>query len=195
VHTITLVTGNPGKLNEWQRLFPADYKLAAADVDLDEIQSLDLEAIAADKVKRAYKQLGKPVLVEDVSAGLDNLGGMPGPFIKYFEKRLGLDALFKLAEKEGDPATVICTVAYYDGKNLITAQGQVNGSVCAPRGENGFGFDKVFVPGDGARSFAELSPQEKDAVSHRSLAVNALVEQLEQMFRNTTSEESVMTTH
>ncbi|HET6924566.1 MAG TPA: non-canonical purine NTP pyrophosphatase, partial [Candidatus Saccharimonadales bacterium] len=87
--TITFVTGNPGKLAEWQRLFPADIRLESADVDLDEIQSLDLEAIAIDKAKRAYAQLQRPVLVEDVAAGLDSLGGLPGPFVKYFEKSIG----------------------------------------------------------------------------------------------------------
>jgi len=183
MHTITLVTGNPGKLAEWQRLFPANFKLEAVDVDLDEIQSLDLEAIAINKVKLAYEQLGKPVLIEDVSAGLDNLGGLPGPFIKYFEKRLGLDALFTLADSEGDPATVICTVAYYDGKHLLTARGEVSGTVCPPRGDNGFGFDKVFVPTGSTKSFAEHQPEVKDTVSHRSIAVHALVEDLTALFK------------
>jgi len=78
-------------------------------VDLDEIQSLDLEAIAVDKAKRAYEKVGKPVLVEDVSAGLDSMGGLPGPFIKYFEVTLGMDALYQLRKAQDEPGSATCT--------------------------------------------------------------------------------------
>src|SRR5450631_3693811 len=105
---LTLVTGNKHKLAEWRRLLPAGFELENIELDLQEIQSLDLMEIISDKARRAYAATGKPVAVEDVSAGLDKLGGLPGPFIKFFEKRLGLDALFQLATAEGDPATVRC---------------------------------------------------------------------------------------
>lgn len=176
--TITLVTGNKSKLAEWQRLMPAEFELKTADVDLPEIQSLDLEEIIRDKVRRAYEQLKSPVIVEDVSAGLDNLGGLPGPFIKFFEKRLGMDALFQLASAAGDPATVYCSVAYYDGEKLLTATGEVHGSVVPTRGEHGFGFDKNFVPAGQPRTYGEMSPAEKDSLSHRAQAVRALLPQL-----------------
>ncbi|HEX7368083.1 MAG TPA: non-canonical purine NTP pyrophosphatase [Candidatus Saccharimonadales bacterium] len=179
MQTITLVTGNKGKLAEWQRLFPASYRLQAVDLDLDEIQSLDLTAIATDKVKRAYASLGTPVMVEDVSAGLDNLGVLPGPFIKFFIKQLGQDALFQLAGREGEPATATCTIAFYDGKMLLTATGQTKGTVTSTRGENGFGCDKNFMPNGQAKTYAEMTPAEKDTVSHRSKAVTELVRQLQ----------------
>jgi len=181
MQTITIVTGNRGKLKEWQRLFPAKFKLEAADIDLDEIQSLDLEAIVIDKAKRAYDILGKPVIVEDVAAGLDKLGGLPGPFIKYFEHTLGLDALFQLAEKEDDPATVTCTVCYYDGSRALVARGDVHGSVVPARGENGFGFDSVFMPDGQGKTFAEMTPAEKDATSHRAKAIKMLVGQISKL--------------
>src|SRR4051794_8967648 len=94
---LTLVTGNEHKLAEWRRLLPAGFKLENVELDLHEVQSLDLEVIIIDKVKRAYASVGKPVIAEDVSAGLDKLGGLPGPFMKFFEKQLGKDALFQLA--------------------------------------------------------------------------------------------------
>lgn len=177
--TITLVTGNKGKLNEWQRLVPAEFKLHAVDVDLDEIQSLDLEAIITDKARRAYEKLGTPIIVEDISAGLDKLGGMPGPFIKFFELQLGMDALFQLAKVEGEPVTVRCAVAYYDGTELIIVQSEVEGSVAASRGEHGFGFDKNFVPSGQTKTYGEMTPHEKDAVSHRAIAVKKLIKKLQ----------------
>ena len=107
---IYLVTGNQHKLQEWQAIMPADIRLESVDVDLVEIQSDDAQEIVADKVRRAYEVTGKPVVVEDVEAGLDKLGGLPGPFIKFFNKTLGQDALYQLAGKEGEKATVACTV-------------------------------------------------------------------------------------
>ena len=178
---ITLVTGNKGKLTEWQRLMPAHYSLVSSDIDLDEIQSLDLEAIVADKVRRAYERLQTPVIVEDVAAGLDKLAGLPGPFIKHFQKQLGPDALYQLAGQAGDPVTVTCTAGYYDGVHLIVVSGVVQGSVCAARGQNGFGFDRCFVPDGQPKSFGEMEAHEKDALSHRSQAITKLLVQLEQL--------------
>src|SRR5689334_22936084 len=124
MRTITFVTGNPGKLAEMRRLLHGRVNLDSADIDLDEIQSMDLRVIAKDKAERAYEHVGSPVIVEDVSAGLDMLGGLPGPFIKYFELEMGLDALYQLAGKEGEPAFAICTVCYYDGTNFTIVQGE-----------------------------------------------------------------------
>lgn len=176
--TITLVTGNAGKLAEWKRLMPDEFILESDDIDLDEIQSLDLEMIIADKARRAYERINGPVIVEDVAAGLDRLGGLPGPFIKFFEKQLGLDALFQLARTEGEPATVRCAVAYFDGTTLLPVISQLQGTTVSPRGENGFGFDKCFVPAGQSKTFGEMSPAEKDAISHRAMAVRELARRL-----------------
>lgn len=175
VSGVTLVTGNKGKATEWQRLLPKKFALQTADIDLDEIQSMDLVAIIEDKAKRAYERIGTPVLVEDVASGLVKLGGLPGPFIKYFELELGMDALYKLAEQEGDPAIVTCTVAYYDGVTMITAEGVTRGTVVPTRGNNGFGFDAVFMPNGSNKTYGEMNASEKDAVSHRGKAITALI--------------------
>jgi non-canonical purine NTP pyrophosphatase (RdgB/HAM1 family) len=178
MQTISLVTGNKGKLAEWQRLFPSDIHLEAVDLDLDEIQSMDLEAIALDKAKRAFEHVGSPVLVEDVSAGLVNLGGLPGPFIKYFELSLGIDALYQLAKQEGDPAVVTCTIAYADGSRSFAVRASVPGTVVSARGDNGFGFDAVFRPDGHEQTFGEMTHAQKDAISHRTLAIQELLKQL-----------------
>jgi len=178
---ITLVTGSADKLAEWREAFPGDFDFETADIDLDEIQSLDLEAIAVDKAKRAYDQLGRPVIVEDVSAGLENLGGLPGPFIKYFEKQLGDNALYELGKDLGGRAVLTCTIAYYDGEDAVTAQGEVTGEVCPPRGENGFGFDFCFQQDGQTKTYAEMTPEEKGKISYRALAIKNMLEQLKQL--------------
>jgi non-canonical purine NTP pyrophosphatase (RdgB/HAM1 family) len=178
MQTITFVTGNPGKLAEMRRLFPENVSLESADVDLDEIQSLDLTAIVKDKARRAYEHVGRPIIVEDVSAGLDKLGGLPGPFIKYFELEMGLDALYQLAGEEGATAFAICTICYYDGATYVVAQGETHGTVVAPRGDNGFGFDAVFKPEGCDKTYGELTPEEKNKVSHRGKALKVLIREL-----------------
>jgi non-canonical purine NTP pyrophosphatase (RdgB/HAM1 family) len=178
MNKIFLVTGNPNKLQEWQRQLPLGIEIDSMDVDLPEIQSLDPIEIVADKAKRAYEAIGKPVAVEDVSAGLEKLNGLPGPFIKFFMKQLGDDVLYHLAGNDGEPATVSCAIAYYDGKKLLTVRGDVAGRIVKRRGGEGFGFDGTFAPDGGDRTYAEMSSEEKDQVSHRSVAIRLLIDKL-----------------
>lgn len=175
---ITLVTGNANKLKEWQAIMPAHIELLSVDVDLTEIQSGDPEVIVADKLRRAYDHVGAPVIVEDVDAGLDKLNGLPGPFIKFFNEKLGKDALYKLAGSEGELATVACTAGYYDGKEMIIVRGEKRGTVVAPRGDS-FGFDIVFVPEGETLTYAEMSKEKKNSLSHRQKAIRMLTEKLE----------------
>jgi len=172
---IYLVTGNPNKLKELQAVFPKSASLKQAELDIDEIQSDDLEHIVTDKLEKAFKALGKPVIVEDVSAELACLNGLPGPFIKYFEKHLGKGALWQLAEHVKDhSATIRCTMGYYDGTIKHIVSGIVTGHVVSPRGKIGWGFDFVFVPDGHSRTSAEMGPEEKNKISHRALAARQM---------------------
>lgn len=180
MRTITLVTGNENKLREWRRLVPDTITLESADIDLDELQSLDLTAIIEAKARTAYEKVGKPVVVEDIAAGLDELNGLPGPFIKFFEIQLGEDALHKLV-KQSPAATVTCMIGYYDGKDALTITYDVHGNVVPMRTSNGFGFDCVFVPDGQTKTYAEMTPQEKDIVSHRAGAIKDFVAQLKKL--------------
>jgi len=160
-------------------MMPVDVSLDSADIELDEIQSDDLMAIVVDKVKRAYAVLEQPVIVEDVSAGLDKLKGLPGPFIKFFNANMGKDALYQLAgNKDGERAMVACSAAYYDGDSLVTMQAEVPGTVVSPRGGDAFGFDIVFMPDGFDQTYAEMGPEVKDSISHRSLAIAGLLAKL-----------------
>ncbi len=158
-------------------MMPADIALTNHSVDLDEIQSLDADTVIAHKARQAYEQLKVPVAVEDVMSGLDELGGLPGPFIKFFVEKLGPDALYKM-HKGSNRATAICTIGYYDGSSLIIARGVVHGQAVEPRGDTGFGFDCSFLPDGQQQTFGEMPRELKDQVSHRALAIHDLVRQL-----------------
>lgn len=179
MQTIYAVTGNPHKLASFKRHLK-NYNFEMVALDLPEIQSFDARVIITDKVKRAYEVVGKPVLVEDVSAGIDKLNGLPGPFIKFFEERLGDDALYTLAGTE-TAANIVSTIGYYDGQRLIITEGVVHGVVVPARGSNGWGFDVCFLPDGHTKTYAEMSFEEKDAISHRSLSIQAFMKELKQL--------------
>lgn len=172
---IYFVTGNADKLRELRAILPASIKLSAHKLDLPEIQSMDSEEIVRDKLERAYREVGKPVIVDDVAAELAHLNGLPGPFIKYFEKKLGKGALWQLVKQADDKSVlIICTMGYFDGQTYHIVRGKVRGQVVEPRGQNGFGFDYVFVPEGETRTTAEMSFDEKNQISHRALAAKEL---------------------
>lgn len=178
MNTIYLVTGSDHKLREWQTALPDDIPMERVKVDLDEIQSANPEEIVADKVRRAYAVVGKPVVVEDVEAGLDKLNGLPGPFIKFFIESLGKDALYQLAgNKDGERATVSCTIGYYDGEELFTVRGVIKGTIVAPRGD-AFGFDVTFIPDGETQTFSEMDPVKKNSLSHRGKAIELFIQKL-----------------
>jgi non-canonical purine NTP pyrophosphatase (RdgB/HAM1 family) len=170
--TITLVTGNSHKLAELQEVFPDALQLTSRKLDLDEIQSLDLHAIVRHKLRQAYAEVKGPVIIEDVSAELESLNGLPGPFVKFFNERLGKGALYKLAG-EGR-VKVICAMGYYDGEKEYIVDGILEGNVVAPREGEGFGFDFVIIPGGYDKTMSQLGLKVKNIISHRYKAATAL---------------------
>lgn len=174
---ITLITGNPNKLTELQAVFPASLNLTAQKLDVEEIQSMDLHEIVRRKLRQAYAQVGGPVIVEDVAVELEKLNGLPGPFIKFFEQKLGQGALYKLAG-EGR-VRVICTMGYYDGTDERIVDGVLTGGIVATRGGEGFGFDFVLVPDGYDKTMSELGAHVKNTISHRAKAAQAMADILQ----------------
>ncbi|HUP26537.1 MAG TPA: non-canonical purine NTP pyrophosphatase [Candidatus Limnocylindrales bacterium] len=174
--TITFVTGSNNKVAEAKAILP--FTIKNKQIDLDEIQTLDAEQVVHHKLHQAFRIVGGPVMVDDVSAELESLNGLPGPFIKFFEQKLGQDALYKLVKTKNDRVKITCHLGYCDGQKEIIVKGVLYGTVVSPRGENGWGFDKVVMPDGQTRTMAEMSPEEKNNISHRYLALKLLAEKL-----------------
>lgn len=178
----TLVTGNAHKLADFERILFPFLPYDVQDIDLDESQGPSREHIIATKAHSAFDVVGGPVIVEDVAAELEALNGMPGPFIKHFEDANGDDALLKLAIDDKKRATITSTIAFYDGQTIVIGKGDAHGTLVPMRGENSYGFDKVFVPdnqpGGDTKTIAEMTVDEKDAVSERVMAIRDLLSQL-----------------
>jgi inosine triphosphate pyrophosphatase len=116
-------------------------------VDLDEIQSLDLHEIVKKKVRQAYLQVQRPVLVEDVSLEFTGLGRLPGPFIKFFIEEIGYEGLCRIVDGKERSALARCVFGFYDGTEEAYFEGSLAGTIAeTPAGEGGFGFDPIFIP-------------------------------------------------
>ena len=154
------ITGNQAKADYLARTL--GIPLEHQKVELDELQSTDLDVIVAHKAKQAYERIKKPVLVEDVALGFDALGGLPGPFVKFFvDAPNGLEGMCRMLDGFADRSAVAsCLFGYYDGEMLKMFHGRLNGSIAEhPRGKNGFGWDKIFEPeGYEGKTRAELTP-------------------------------------
>ncbi len=163
------VTGRPEKALEAERL---GFPLERVDLDLAEPQALEPADVAEAKARAAFERLGRPVLVEDSGLAIEAWGGFPGALVKWLEKTAGLEGIARMLDPFPDrSARAVCAIAYFDGETLHAARGVAEGSIAAsPRGSQGFGWDALFVPGGGDRTFAEMAPADKDRVSHRGKA-------------------------
>ncbi len=139
-----------------------------------EIQSNDLEEIASFAAEQASDSKNCAVLAEDAGFFVNGLNGFPGPYSAYVFNTLGTKGILKLLGDSGKrKAFFKAAVAYCTpGKRLQCFTGVVDGFVSKkPRGTHGFGFDPIFQPRKGeGRTFAEMSTDEKNALSHRALA-------------------------
>jgi XTP/dITP diphosphohydrolase len=172
------VTGRPEKAREAERL---GFLLERADLDLTEPQALDPEQVVESKAREAYGRLRRPVVVEDSGLTVRAWGGFPGALVKWLEKSAGLEAIARMLDAFPDrSATAVCIVAHFDGQRLVTGRGEVAGAIAAsPRGSEGFGWDSLFLPAGSDQTFAEMTGEEKDRVSHRRRAWDALAGKLE----------------
>jgi len=142
---ITFITGNQDKADYLAKYlgYPVDH----IKLDIDEIQSLDLKEIVEDKVKKAYAKIQKPVIVEDVSLEFEALGGLPGPFIRYFVDHVPFERICAMVDGQSRKATARCIIGYFDGQELELFEGSLDGEIAkVPSGENGYGWDKIFIP-------------------------------------------------
>jgi XTP/dITP diphosphohydrolase len=174
---LVFVTSRAEKAAEAARL---GFRIERLDVDLPEPQALDPSDIVEAKARAAYALLERPVLVEDSGLAVRAWGGFPGALVKWVEKSAGVAALARMLDAFPDrSATAVCAIAFCDGGEVLTARGEVAGSIArSPRGEGGFGWDVLFVPEGESRTFAEMRPDEKDRVSHRRRAWEALAKRL-----------------
>lgn len=188
---IIFATHNEHKLEEVRAILqPLGYKvLGAGDLNLPDVEETGetFRDNALLKAYEGYKHTSVPVLAEDAGLCIRALNLEPGVYTKrYAEQHGGFPKVFEvLAERMKDnpdkSAYFNCTMALViDETQAEVFEGIMEGVILpTPRGENGFGYDPVFVPTGYDKTVAELPAAEKNAISHRALALKKVAEFLE----------------
>lgn len=191
---ILLASRNAKKLAELRRILAP----ALPDVEvlgLDDVAPYDevpeSGATFADnaliKAREGHRHTGLPTVADDSGLAVDALNGMPGVLSARWAGSHGDDEanLRLVLDQVGDVpderlgAAFVCAVAYVDDAGEILTEGRMPGRlVREPRGDNGFGYDPIFVADGHTRTSAELDVEEKDAISHRGQALRALASRL-----------------
>ncbi|MCU1600734.1 MAG: Nucleoside-triphosphatase [Frankiales bacterium] len=180
---VLLATKNLGKVAELQRILTG-FALEGASYEPGPETGRSFAENALAKAHEGVAHTGLPSVADDSGLAVDALNGMPGILSARWAGRHGDDlanldlVLGQLADvadgRRG--AAFVCAAAYAlpDGRSDVVL-GELRGTlVREPRGTNGFGYDPIFVPTGYAVTSAELSPDEKDAISHRGQAFRAL---------------------
>ncbi len=189
---VLLATANMGKVREIRRILsPLGVEVTVPDRKLrvDEKDCSFLEN-AYLKAKEYYDAYRIPTLADDSGLVVPALGGYPGVFssrfyahpfggleeVKDSENQANVNKLLRLMkDKEDRRAYFVCYVVLYTGDGGYLAEGRVDGQILhEPRGEGGFDYDPIFIPEGFDKSMAELSPEEKNAISHRGRALKRL---------------------
>jgi len=191
---ICFVTGNEMKAKEAQMILSEHgatrgsngeeglVDLRVLKVDLPEIQEESTEAIAKEKAMLGAQLAGGPCLVEDTSLQFTALGGMPGPYIKWFQDRLKSEGLYKILNAyEDKSATAVCTLAFCPAPHAdpVLFTGTTTGTIIEPVEGRGFGWDTIFVPDGQSLTFSAMTTDQKNELSHRGKAVRKWADWLE----------------
>lgn len=159
--TLTFVTGNAHKAEKTSLLIGRP--LQHQKLDLDEIQTMDLTKLVEHKVRQAYELIKSPVIVDDFGFCLGALYDLPGPFTKFFvEPEGGDEKLCRIADILNDrSASIVSVVGYFDGKSLEIFEGTFYGKISDhPKGKNGIGTDRIFIPDGYNKTRAQMDDKE-----------------------------------
>lgn len=180
---VLLATKNTGKVRELERILaPYGLSLEGAAYDPGPETGTSFAENALAKAHEGVARTGLPSVADDSGLTVDALNGMPGILSARWAGRHGDDlanlqlVLGQLADVEARGAAFVCAAAYAlpDGRSEVVL-GELRGTLLhEPRGDGGFGYDPIFVPTGMSVTSAELTPEMKDAISHRGQAFRAL---------------------
>jgi XTP/dITP diphosphohydrolase len=173
--SVLFATSNRGKLEEARAILaPFGISVEQFDGKGIEIQADTTGEVAVYSSRGAATAAGRPVLVEDAGLYVDSLGGFPGPYSAYAFRTIGSAGIITLLRPSASRAAkFVSSLAYCaPGGEPARFEGFATGTITTrPRGNRGFGFDPIFVPKGGSKTFGELTTVQKCDVSHRAASM------------------------
>ena len=185
---LVISTGNKHKVEEIKEILKdLDIEiLSKSDVLKEELEVVEdgdtLEANSIKKAKALSEKVDFMILADDSGLFVNSLNGEPGVYSSRYAGEEGndkknyvklLDNLKDIKDRSGCFKTVIALIT--EDKKIHTVEGTCNGTIgFEPRGDNGFGYDPIFIPDGYDLTFSELGEDVKNKISHRALALNEL---------------------
>lgn len=182
--TLYFVTGNKSKFNEVLKIFQTqkvEFTIRQLNIETVEIQADTIKNVALFKLNSVKDKVDSSFFIEDAGFFVDKpLKGFPGVFSSYVFKTIGNEGILRLIDEfEGSRAHFSAVIALYFKPldKILIFEGEVRGKVSDKiKGKGGFGFDPIFIPDlNPNKTFSELSPQEKNEISHRGQAIRKLI--------------------
>jgi XTP/dITP diphosphohydrolase len=172
---ISFITSNPGKVKEAMKyLKPLGVNVRQVNFGYPEIQADTLEEVAEYGAKWLSERIEGPFFIDDSGLFVEALKGFPGVYSAYAYKTLGIEGILKLLEGVGNREAYFKSVVAYWGGKVRFFTGKVEGEITTePIGSDGFGFDPIFRPSGFEKTFAEMTTEEKNRISHRGQALEA----------------------
>lgn len=194
---IVIASGNENKVKEFASLLSdmkiklVPYKKLCGDFEIEE-NGKTFEENALIKARTVVEKTNLPVIADDSGFCIKALDNFPGlTTARFIEEQGGVDEAFKelykrMQGKRDLTASFVCVIAFIDkDKKEHTFKGVCNGFMPnSPRGDNGFYYDRIFVPNGYGITFAEMEEQEKNSISHRGIATEKFIDFMKQEIEN-----------
>ncbi|MDC0407331.1 RdgB/HAM1 family non-canonical purine NTP pyrophosphatase [Candidatus Thioglobus sp.] len=190
---IILASNNTGKIREFNAMLTGIYEVVSmSDMNVKEVPEIGLTFVenALIKARNASEQSGLPALADDSGIVVDALGGAPGIYSARYAGNHGddkantqkiLDDMAQVADAQRS-ARFWCAIVFVEHANdptpIIIQRGWEGEIMREKSGENGFGYDPIFYVPTHKKSSAELSSEQKNDISHRGKALQALLSEL-----------------
>ena len=187
---IVVATGNAHKVDEYRQLLDGQGVELKSLLDYPGFPGVEENGTtfaenAAQKAIAASRYCDVPAFADDSGLEVEALDGAPGIYSARYaptDRERIAKLLAALDGKENRRARFVCVIALaINGEVIECFEGEIRGTIAAaPSGENGFGYDPVFIPDGFEKSFAELTPEEKNRISHRANACRKALEFVEE---------------
>lgn len=179
-----IATGNAHKVQEFKHLLP-HVQIEAQEVDVEE-NGTTFAQNALIKARALFERVKEPVLADDSGLEVDAMDGAPGVYSARWmgrdtDYRIKNQAIIDACANKDRTARYVCAIAYIDQDGIEHVyEGTCEGEIAyETKGENGFGYDPIFYYPPFKTTLADVSEQQKNEISHRALALKALLGDLQ----------------
>jgi XTP/dITP diphosphohydrolase len=191
MNKLVFATNNANKLSEVRSILEPQYTIISlkelnCDDEIPETANT-LQGNAFLKATYIHEKFGLSCFADDTGLEVEELNGQPGVYSARFagEDNNSFNNMSKvlslLGNKKNRKACFRTVIALILDNKTLFFEGKIDGNIAlVPKGDSGFGYDPVFIPEGHLLSFAQLSAEEKNRISHRRMAINKLIDYLQQ---------------